>query len=87
MDEAAVADAEKKAIQEIKNAIVAHPDDVAAIIIEPIQGEGGDNHFRNDFFPFINFFNAQVNVPTIWKLFCRRVTCYDNENKFVGKSK
>ena len=50
MDEAAVADAEKKAIQEIKNAIVAHPDDVAAIIIEPIQGEGGDNHFRNDFF-------------------------------------
>ena len=50
MDEAAVANAEKKAIQEIKNAIVAHPDDVAAIIIEPIQGEGGDNHFRNDFF-------------------------------------
>ena len=50
MDEAAVADAEKKAIQEIKNAIVAHPDDVAALIIEPIQGEGGDNHFRNEFF-------------------------------------
>ncbi len=26
-----------------------HPDDIAAIIIEPIQGEGGDNHFRPAF--------------------------------------
>src|SRR2546425_5712146 len=25
-------------------------DDIAAIIIEPIQGEGGDNHFRKEFF-------------------------------------
>ena len=26
-----------------------NPHDIAAIIIEPIQGEGGDNHFRNEF--------------------------------------
>ncbi len=26
------------------------PDDIAALIIEPIQGEGGDNHFREEFF-------------------------------------
>lgn len=41
---------EKQAISEIKNAIVSNPNDIAALIIEPIQGEGGDNHFRNEFF-------------------------------------
>src|SRR3990172_4427218 len=38
------------AIQEIKQAIKENPDDIAALIIEPIQGEGGDNHFRKEFF-------------------------------------
>lgn len=41
---------EDKAVQEIKEAINNHSDDIAAIIIEPIQGEGGDNHFRREFF-------------------------------------
>lgn len=27
-----------------------YPDSIACIIIEPIQGEGGDNHFRKEFF-------------------------------------
>lgn len=40
---------ENKAISEIKNALLQHKDDIAAIIIEPIQGEGGDNHFRKEF--------------------------------------
>lgn len=40
---------EQQAIFEIKQAIAAHPDDIAAIIIEPIQAEGGDNHFRKEF--------------------------------------
>jgi len=40
---------ENKAISEIKNALVQHKDDIAALIIEPIQGEGGDNHFRKEF--------------------------------------
>ncbi|MBX7225819.1 MAG: L-lysine 6-transaminase [Chitinophagales bacterium] len=40
---------EQQAILEIKQAIAAHPDDIAAIIIEPIQAEGGDNHFRKEF--------------------------------------
>ena len=39
-----------KITYEIKNAIRENPYDIAALIIEPIQGEGGDNHFRNDFF-------------------------------------
>ncbi|MFQ5652631.1 MAG: L-lysine 6-transaminase [bacterium] len=41
---------EQQAVQEIKQAIHDNPDDVAALIIEPIQGEGGDNHFRTEFF-------------------------------------
>ncbi|MBI1804737.1 MAG: L-lysine 6-transaminase [Ignavibacteriae bacterium] len=46
----AVEKAERIAINQIKDAIRQHPDDIAAIIIEPIQGEGGDNHFRKEFF-------------------------------------
>ena len=36
-------------LEEIKNAILANPNDIACMIIEPIQGEGGDNHFRSEF--------------------------------------
>ena len=50
LDEAAVAEAEIQSITEIKAAINANPEDIAALIIEPIQGEGGDNHFREKFF-------------------------------------
>jgi len=42
--------AEKKAIGQIMKAIETDGDDIAAMIIEPIQGEGGDNHFRPEFF-------------------------------------
>ena len=45
----AVIKIEKKAIEEIKLAFFENKNDIAAIIIEPIQGEGGDNHFRPDF--------------------------------------
>lgn len=41
---------ENLAINEIKEAIKNNPDDIAVMIIEPIQGEGGDNHFRKEFF-------------------------------------
>ena len=41
---------EKKAISEIKSVIKINPDDVAVLIIEPIQCEGGDNFFRKEFF-------------------------------------
>jgi len=41
---------ENKAIEEINDAIKENPDDIAVIIIEPIQAEGGDNFFRRDFF-------------------------------------
>src|SRR3982751_4211055 len=39
---------EKKAEQEIRGLIEKRKIDICAIIIEPIQGEGGDNHFRGE---------------------------------------
>ena len=42
--------AEATAINQIKSALAENPNDIAALIIEPIQGEGGDNHFRGEFF-------------------------------------
>ena len=41
---------EKVALAQIEAAIAQDPDDIACLIIEPIQGEGGDNHFRPEFF-------------------------------------
>ncbi len=41
---------EKTAIHEIEATIAQHPNEIACIIIEPIQAEGGDNHFRKAFF-------------------------------------
>lgn len=46
----AVIQSEQIALNQIKDAIKNNTDDIAAIIIEPIQGEGGDNHFRKEFF-------------------------------------
>ncbi len=40
---------EQQAIDEIKRAFAENKDDIAAILIEPIQSEGGDNHFRREF--------------------------------------
>jgi L-lysine 6-transaminase len=41
---------EQQAVDEIYAAIKNNPDDIAAIIIEPVQAEGGDNFFRKEFF-------------------------------------
>ncbi|MBI5021967.1 MAG: L-lysine 6-transaminase [Ignavibacteriales bacterium] len=46
----AVQQAEQNSINQIKDAINQYKNDIASIIIEPIQGEGGDNHFRKEFF-------------------------------------
>ncbi|RKD14367.1 L-lysine 6-transaminase [Pelobium manganitolerans] len=45
----ALINAEQRSIQQIKDAFIAHPDEICAIIIEPIQSEGGDNHVRQEF--------------------------------------
>jgi L-lysine 6-transaminase len=41
---------EEKAIDQIREVVERDRDEIAGLIIEPIQGEGGDNHFRNEFF-------------------------------------
>lgn len=47
---AAVIKKEQEAIAQIKKVFLEHKDEVCAIIIEPIQSEGGDNHIRAEFF-------------------------------------
>jgi L-lysine 6-transaminase len=44
-----VEEAERQTLNEIDVAFATHPNDIAAILIEPIQCEGGDNHFRGEF--------------------------------------
>jgi L-lysine 6-transaminase len=39
--------------KEIIAAFDQHPDDIACILIETIQGEGGDNYFRPEFLKFL----------------------------------
>jgi L-lysine 6-transaminase len=46
---AEVAAAELAAVAEIERAVAERPHEIAALIVEPIQGEGGDNHFRPEF--------------------------------------
>ena len=41
---------EAKAVVQIESALAQYPGEIAGLIIEPIQGEGGDNHFRESFF-------------------------------------
>ncbi len=46
--EADVIEREKKSEAEIMKFVAERGVDIAALIIEPIQGEGGDNHFRGE---------------------------------------
>jgi L-lysine 6-transaminase len=40
---------EQQAIAQAERYFEIHKDDIACIILEPVQGEGGDNHFRPEF--------------------------------------
>lgn len=44
-----VREKERVAEKQIRDVIAAKGADIAAIILEPVQGEGGDNHFRGEF--------------------------------------
>ena len=57
---------EKQAVQEIKSALQQEGDDIAALIIEPIQGEGGDNHFRKEFFQQLRTLANENDVMLIF---------------------
>ncbi len=45
----AVIAAEEASLKQIDAAIKEHGHDIACLLIEPIQGEGGDNHFRTEY--------------------------------------
>jgi L-lysine 6-transaminase len=40
---------EAQSIEQIKKAFTDNKDDICAIIVEPVQSEGGDNHLRKEF--------------------------------------
>ncbi len=50
LDDAAMAALEAESLRQARAAFEAHPHDIACFIAEPIQGEGGDRHFRPGFF-------------------------------------
>ncbi|MVZ65534.1 L-lysine 6-transaminase [Sphingobacterium sp. DK4209] len=56
---------EQVAINEIEAAIAKNPRDIASLIIEPIQAEGGDNHFRKEFFQKLRELCDQYDILLI----------------------
>ncbi|MFN2475625.1 MAG: L-lysine 6-transaminase [Chthoniobacterales bacterium] len=72
---------EKKSEAEIRKFIAERGVDIAAIIIEPIQGEGGDNHFRAEWLQKLRdicdenemlliFDEVQTGLGTTGKMWC-----------------
>ena len=57
---------EEKAKREIENAIAENPHDIAAIILEPIQGEGGDNHYRKEFMEYLRTVADENDIMLIY---------------------
>ena len=81
MDLTAVTAAEAQSVAEIEAAFAADPHGIAAIIIEPIQGEGGDNHFRPEFLQRLReladrhealliFYEVQTGVGLTGSMWC-----------------
>ncbi len=56
---------EEIAINQIKDAFKNNQDDIAAIIIETVQGEGGDNHFRPEFFAALRQLSTENDAMLI----------------------
>ena len=57
---------EKQAEREIMEVISSQGGDIAAIIIEPIQGEGGDNHFRPEFHQLLRKITTENELLLIY---------------------
>ncbi|RZK48395.1 MAG: L-lysine 6-transaminase [Pedobacter sp.] len=75
--------AEAASIAQIKQAFLNNPDEICAIIIEPIQSEGGDNHFREEFLiqlkeladsneAFLIYDEVQTGVGLTGKFWCHQ---------------
>ncbi len=57
---------EQMSLNQIQRSIEENSDDIAAIIIEPIQGEGGDNHFRTEFFKQLRKISDENDILLIF---------------------
>jgi L-lysine 6-transaminase len=74
-------ESEAVSISQVKQAFIDHKDDICAIIIEPIQSEGGDNHLREEFLvalksladdndAFLIYDEVQTGVGLTGKFWC-----------------
>ncbi|MGQ9706922.1 MAG: L-lysine 6-transaminase [bacterium] len=57
---------EEKVIKDIKDIITNDREYISAIIIEPIQAEGGDNHFRGEFFKALREITYNEDILLIY---------------------
>lgn len=57
--------AEARSLEAVQAAIDAHPGEVAAVIVEPIQGEGGDRHASPGFFQELRRLTTERGVALI----------------------
>jgi L-lysine 6-transaminase len=57
---------ENEALAQIKAAVKDGADDICALIIETVQGEGGDNHFRTEFFQQLRNICDQNDIMLIF---------------------
>ena len=64
--EADVIEREQKAEREIRDFIEQRNIDICAIIIEPIQGEGGDNHFRGEWLQKLRTISDENDILLIF---------------------
>jgi len=78
-----VEETETASLAQIKQAFAANKDDICAIIIEPIQSEGGDNHIREEFLiqlrqladeneAFLIYDEVQTGVGLTGKFWCHQ---------------
>ncbi len=74
---------EETSIQQVKKAFADNKDEICAIIIEPIQSEGGDNHLREEFLiqlktladeneAFLIYDEVQTGVGLTGKFWCHQ---------------
>ena len=74
---------EELSLAQVKEAFLTHKDDICAIIIEPIQSEGGDNHLREEFLgqlrsiadendAFLIYDEVQTGVGLTGKFWCHQ---------------
>jgi L-lysine 6-transaminase len=74
---------EEASIAQIKQAFAENKDDICAIIVEPIQSEGGDNHLREEFLiqlrqladeneAFLIYDEVQTGVGLTGKFWCHQ---------------